>query len=719
MRKLLLSLLLIILPEGIFAFVPVSITPAASDISAYTMIKIGVTFTAQTPETGALNPYDYSQVRVYAMFTRPGRKNLPIIADGFYKGNDEYEIRFTPRNYGFYDYAVGIEIKGKKKYESKSFRIKVTDAPSRGFHRISTKSPFYFVNEDGRVFYALGMNMAWSTGDVLSDYTKWITRFSENGGNLIRIWTAPWSFEPERAKVLDYSDNQERLANLDAIFEMAGEKNVFIQLCLVPHGEFSEKVNPEWHINPYNKKNNGMLETPSAFFVSKEAKAAFKNKLRYIMARYGASPSLFSYELFNEVDLTDDFNEKNITAWHKEMTSFIKDRDNYKRMVTTSFSNPQNLKKVWQLDTIDYTQTHIYGLTEPASELYNVSINRPFAYNKPHIVGEYGIQSGDNFDVKNTDKEGISIHTGVWGSAFSMSFGSAFPWNWDLSIDPNGLYRVWAPLSKFVSQIEWTEWYLSPINEKKVKYDEGVIPSPNNAEIRPVDAWGRAPENEFAVKADGSMVNAQSLHAFLFGTGKPDMKNDPVFITDCARGITVTVTTGKVSHDNMLCAYVDGVMAASITINAKDMPGAKYYENWKIHQSDTPKSFGFYVPAGEHRVKLANEGLDWVKVQKIVLEGYVSADSVPVFVAGVKNERRAYMYVKNSAFSWQNPAPKPLDGPFTVELYSMKPGSYYVDYMNTTTGAYYGAITVTVKGSTLKVPVQAISTDCAIRAIRD
>ncbi len=716
MKKLFAVCAFILAAGGVQAFTPVSVTPCAADTSAYSMLKINVGFSS---EGLGINPYDYSQARVYAMFTRPGRKNIPIIAEGFYKGNDEYEIRFTPRSYGYYDYQVGVEIKGKKQYESAKYRVKVDDAPARGFHRVSSKSPFYFVDDDGRVFFALGMNMAWSVGDVAADYDKWIKKFSENGGNLVRIWTAPWSFEPERAKVTDYSDNEERLKNLDAIFEIAEKRGVFIQLCLVPHGELSEKVNPEWQINPYNKKNGGMLEKPSEFFVNKAARAAFKNKLRYIMARYGAYPSLFSYEFFNEADLTDDFNEKNVTAWHKEMSSFIKERDNYKRMVTTSFSNPQNLKKVWQLDTIDYTQTHIYGLTEPASELYNASINRPFAYNKPHIVGEYGIQTGDNFDVKNTDKEGVSLVTGLWGSVFSMSFGTAMPWNWEEAIDANSQYVLWKPVAGFVSQIQWTEWYLSPIGEKKVYYDEGIIPSPNNAEIRTVDAWGRAPASEFRLKPDGSITNPGALHAFLYGTGKPEMKNDPVFTTDCPRGVTVTVTTGKVSHDNLLCAYIDDVFVSSLTVNAKDMPGAKYYENWKIYQADTPKTFSFYLPRGNHRVKIANEGADWVKVQKIVFEGYVEPDSVPVFIAGVRNERRAYMYVKNEAFSWQNPSPKPLDGPFTIELYSMKPGNYYVDYMNTTTGAYYGALTVTVKGSSLKIPVKALATDCAIRAVRD
>ena len=43
------------------------------------------------------------------------------------------------------------------------------------------------------------------------------------------------------------------------------------------------------------------------FFTDPTAKAIFKRRLRYLASRYGSSTSVFSWEFFNEVDVTDGF----------------------------------------------------------------------------------------------------------------------------------------------------------------------------------------------------------------------------------------------------------------------------------------------------------------------------------------------------------------------------------------------------------------------------
>ena len=44
-----------------------------------------------------------------------------------------------------------------------------------------------------------------------------------------------------------------------------------------------------------------MPTNPAAFFTDPEAKALFKQRLRYLVARYGAYRNLLAWELFNEV----------------------------------------------------------------------------------------------------------------------------------------------------------------------------------------------------------------------------------------------------------------------------------------------------------------------------------------------------------------------------------------------------------------------------------
>jgi hypothetical protein len=58
----------------------------------------------------------------------------------------------------------------------------------------------------------------------------------------------------------------------------------------------------EWKISPYNKANGGPAATPTEFFTSKKAQLRYKDKLRYIIARWGYSTHIAAWELFNEID---------------------------------------------------------------------------------------------------------------------------------------------------------------------------------------------------------------------------------------------------------------------------------------------------------------------------------------------------------------------------------------------------------------------------------
>lgn len=85
-----------------------------------------------------------------------------------------------------------------------------------------------------------------------------------------------------------------------------------------------------WEQSYYNKQNGGILNHPqgwalilfvivalklflvvcclnvSDFFIDEQAKLDYKNRLRYLVARYSYSTSVFAWEYFNEVCHTDD-----------------------------------------------------------------------------------------------------------------------------------------------------------------------------------------------------------------------------------------------------------------------------------------------------------------------------------------------------------------------------------------------------------------------------
>ncbi len=59
--------------------------------------------------------------------------------------------------------------------------------------------------------------------------------------------------------------------------------------------------------SPCNIKNGGPLEKLIDYFTNPKAQKANYDRLRYLVARYGYSPNVFVWELWNEVDGNDAF----------------------------------------------------------------------------------------------------------------------------------------------------------------------------------------------------------------------------------------------------------------------------------------------------------------------------------------------------------------------------------------------------------------------------
>jgi len=94
----------------------------------------------------------------------------------------------------------------------------------------------------------------------------------------------------------------------DATVAAAGEHGVYLQIALQHDGQYSSRTNPNWPENPWNKSRGGWLQSPEDFFTDPRAIALTKAKYRYIVARWGYSPYILAWELFNEVEWTDGMN---------------------------------------------------------------------------------------------------------------------------------------------------------------------------------------------------------------------------------------------------------------------------------------------------------------------------------------------------------------------------------------------------------------------------
>jgi hypothetical protein len=415
-----------------------------------------------------------------------------------------WKVRFTPRQSG--QYLFHIEIKDHKKNEKLRFPetgdIEFLCIPSenRGFLEVSSTDNSYLEYENGGLFIGLGHNLcgwewpgrdnsvAWRGTDNLKgtyEYDEWLEQLAENMANLTQFdfseggqleWTSvsdelPWSGEWGSLKRY----NQQVAWKMDYIIQKAEGLNIFFRLALCHWEDFDyeEEGFPDWgwKRNPYNVINGGPVEDASDFFHDTYAMDCFKNKLRYIMARWGYSKNILAFELWNEVDAPAIFwgegknfetEKDSILTWHSEMASFIKQMDSNNHLITTSFEDSANYLPVWLLDQIDISTIHRYTFyNEAYKELPYTTVetmkkiisDRKEVIDKPVIIGEFALSPGGDIQ-RLYDKNGIAFHNQLWSSIMAGAATTAMHWNWGSYIHDYKLYYHYRALALFLEDTD-------------------------------------------------------------------------------------------------------------------------------------------------------------------------------------------------------------------------------------------------------------------------
>src|SRR5690606_16728613 len=98
--------------------------------------------------------------------------------------------------------------------------------------------------------------------------------------------------------------------------------------------------------------NGGPASTPEEFFTLKESRDKYKNRLRYIVARWGYATSIGAWEFFNEID-NAAFSEEDsviishdaIADWHREMAAYLKSIDPYDHIVNRGILHAEGIQR--------------------------------------------------------------------------------------------------------------------------------------------------------------------------------------------------------------------------------------------------------------------------------------------------------------------------------------------------------------------------------------
>lgn len=424
--------------------------PGDGAIDLYQKVELNINSAA-----AAENPFDPAQIDLLVHFRGPTGQEMIVPAFWYQDfdpktlqpvGEAGWKVRFTPTEAG--QWSAQATLAGSE--PSAEITFDVTPSDAQGFVRIDPRYPRYFAYDNGTPYFPIGLNIGWSNGDVLADYTRWLDSLRANGGNVARVWMASWSFgiEWSDTRLGDYSKRMKQAWLLDQIFMMAEERDITIMLTLINHGAFSTSVNPEWDANPYNAALGGPLTSAYDFMTDPAAKQMFQRRLRYIAARWGYSTSLFAWEWWNEVNWTGIV-DRDLGPWTTEMTAYLKQFDPYDHLVTTSYADGTRTG-IWELDALDFAQQHDYSGMNPLQSfpLAYERISRS-AGEKPIVFGELGFAAGD--DSNTAALEGIHLHNGLWIAPFTGYASTAMHWWWDSFVDAQKQWGHFRGISEFLA----------------------------------------------------------------------------------------------------------------------------------------------------------------------------------------------------------------------------------------------------------------------------
>lgn len=441
-----------------------------------------------------------------------------------------FRIRFAPPQLGKYKCRVKIYLGTTDVYESDEFPFKVVESGNPGYLKADYGERFLSYNS--RTFFPIGCNMPWPVTSgprdpelheylkaeyngnwglrpedyrnyyvvprVYDKYKETLSAMADSGANYFRTIMYPTCTEIEWEKLGDYSKRLYMAQEMDKILELAENKDIFLHWDMQIH--YTLQYSPAayyklwtWEYQTIDNEKfcyrdlvspDNPTDSPLMFFTHEEAKRYYKQRLRYILSRYGYSTSIGLFELFCEIsnvgssdnDIStyymDGSNWEIYRNWQVEMADYLKTFYNGRvHIVTSNYVGSKHLNdNTFTAPSMDVMTSNIYDFDKPdfsngylnkfvaksmlnddCLNIHNVSYTSecyPSSFNiKPMIFSESGPVHIETACPNNY----VETNRFMWESLFSGLAG-ALDW---CAWDQTGNYGVFRPMSQFMSQFEY------------------------------------------------------------------------------------------------------------------------------------------------------------------------------------------------------------------------------------------------------------------------
>lgn len=394
-----------------------AITADRATLGRYERIELTAALTATYD-----NPYDQAQVALSASFQAPSGAVREV--PGFWDGRDAWKVRFTPDQTGAWSYIIHVRDRfGMADSASSSFDVTASDR--HGWLQIASwhdpkLSPRYLVYHDGTPFYGVGRCEAFTLADARTDASgdlNTLKRMRENGENLV-VWWPHYSYTFFSNSAANYERVDMQL--IDSYLASAERLGITVVYTIWDHNLLRGDGHP-WGAGDWGRNGFRQL-TPNAadFFTDEQSWHWQENLYRYIIARWGYSPSLL-WMTVSELDGTSVGSQQD--AWHAKINEYFVRNDPYRHPTTASLSGD----KFWPAGyaVTDIPQIHVYAAQKDALKMgdsiadWTARMWQNQA--RPNVVGEFG--------TTNSRTDLALVHNGIWAGLASGAAITPLRWS--------------------------------------------------------------------------------------------------------------------------------------------------------------------------------------------------------------------------------------------------------------------------------------------------
>lgn len=411
----------------------------------------------------------------------------------------DFRIRFSPDRGGLWEVRITLEAKlngttVNVAYPVMTFSCQATTNSYNGYLnsgllKLNANGRFLQFAQTGKTFIPVGQN-SWDAipgndlyggecwgknrSDYLQRFYAQLSFVRQSEGNFFRIGSNAYDFDIEWEKLGNYDTRMCTAWEVDSLVNYAHKNGLYFIYNLISHHSFwwawhcpdpagqcnlsGRGHSNSWNSNPYRNLlgQNG----PWDYFSNQTAKQMVKQKLRYIISRWGYSTNIAAWEILDEPTgvkqchpstsgKTEAQFETEMIDWFREMSDYIKTTLGDQHLITASY-DPYIIRNH---PNIDIAQYHSYYNREDGNykirseEIKLFHATNP-GINKPLFFGEMGTRP------EALEKEmDVQFHNDYWATLMMGDLGPGLSWHYRYN-DNNGSDSTIRAIRKFTNNEE-------------------------------------------------------------------------------------------------------------------------------------------------------------------------------------------------------------------------------------------------------------------------